>query len=123
MGHRGKKGDKLGVGTMTMIGIGTILGIGADFMWQSLGLPGRTNAIQGCPALNEGDVVQFAGAAFLTFIGFLTGSKALPAFTFGVATGLLIPKVFTPYLKMPRYVLFDYNQATGTVTPKARLNL
>ena len=108
---------------MTMIGIGTLLGIGADFMWQSLGLPGRTNAIQGCPALNEGDVTQFAAAAFLTFIGFLTGSKSLPAFTFGMATGLLIPKVFMPYLKMPRYILFNYDATSGAIAPIGRLGL
>ena len=110
------------MGQMTMMGIGTLLGMGADFMWQSFGLPGRTNAIQGCPALNEGDIFQFAGAAFLTFVGFLTGSRSLPAFTFGIATGLLIPKVFTPYLKMPRYVLFNYDPTSGAVAPIGRLS-
>lgn len=121
MGHRGKKNH--GMGEMTLIGVGTLVGIVSDFMWQSLGLPGRTNAIQGCPALNEGDVTQFAAAAFLTVIGFMTGSKSLPAFTFGIATGLLIPKVFMPYLKLPRYVFFDYNSTTGAISPRGRLNL
>jgi hypothetical protein len=110
-----------GQSPITLMVVGIMGGIIADMLWYSLGLPGYNVPLQGCQTLTMGDAIQIGGTGGLTAVGFLTGSKALPAFTFGLMLGGLFPKVLTKAIGIPRYGIFDIDTATGQVSPLATL--
>lgn len=115
----GKGGFSMGPLTVLLMGVG--LGFISDAMWYSLGLPGTKSAIKGCDMLKEGDVLQLLLAGGLTLLGFMMNIKILPPIMFGTTFGMLIPKIVTPYLGLPRYILFDYDPTTGSINPRGRL--
>ena len=110
-----------GTGVVVLMTVGIVGGIIADMMWYSLGLPGYNVPLQGCDSLTMGDAVQIGATGGLTFAGFLSKSKDIPAFTFGLMMGGLFPKVLTKAFGLPRYLLFDMDQATGQITPMGTL--
>lgn len=114
-------GGSLSMGTMTVIAFGGLLGMLADAFWYSLGFPGSNRKVPGCGILSEGDVIQLGLTGGATFLGFMTGNKIAPALTFGVMMGMMIPKLVTPFLGLPRYILFDYNPESGAIKPVGRL--
>jgi hypothetical protein len=105
-----------GTSVVTLMIVGFIGGIITDIMWQSLGLPGYNVPLQGCDSLTVGDAMQMGGTGGLTFFGFLTKSRDLPAFTFGLMLGGMFPKVFTKAFNLPRYGIFDINES-GAISP------
>lgn len=113
-------GGSLSMNTMTVIAFGGLLGMFADAFWYSL-IPSTSRKVPGCGILTEGDLMQFGLAGGATFLGFMTGNKIAPALTFGVMIGMMIPKIVTPFLGLPRYILFDYNPESGAIKPVGRL--
>lgn len=118
MARRGGMIPGMGGGTsaVTLMVVGVVGGIIADMMWNSLGLPGYNVPLQGCDSLTVGDAMQIGGTGGLTFFGFMTKSKDLPAFTFGLMLGGLFPKVLTRAFGLPRYGIFDLDPS-GSITP------
>ncbi len=114
-------GGNLAMGTTTVMLIGGLVGMLTDAFWYSFGLPGGTTPVAGCGILTEGDIIQIALMGGATFLGFVMNIKIMPAFTFGAMFGMLIPKIVTPYLGLPRYGLFDYDPASGAIKPVGRL--
>lgn len=110
-----------GTNVIVLMTIGVVGGIIVDMMWNSLGLPGYNVPLTGCDALSLGDAVQIAATGGITFLGFLTKSKDIPAFTFGLMLGGLFPKVMTKAVGLPRYLLFDIDLTTGGISPVANL--
>ena len=84
-----------GTSVIVLMTVGIVGGIIADMMWNSLGLPGYNVPLQGCDTLTFGDAIQIGGTGALTFVGFLTKSKDIPAFTFGLMMGGIFPKIIT----------------------------
>lgn len=110
-------GGTVGVNTPVLVLMGMLVGIVADAMWYSLGLPGTKTPINSaCSMLTDADAIQFMGAGSLTLLGFLLDIKFLSSLTFGIMSGMMIPKVITPYFHLPRYVIFDYDPKTGSLT-------
>jgi hypothetical protein len=101
---------------MLMI-VGVVGGLIADMIWYSLGLPGYNVPIQGCQTITLGDAIQLGGTGALTFFGFLTKSRDIPAFTFGLMLGGLFPKIVTKAIGIPRYGIFDIDVTTGQISP------
>lgn len=118
MARGGIPGMGAGTGPITLMVIGFVGGIITDMMWQSLGLPGYNAPLQGCDSLTIGDAIQIGGTGGLTFFGFLTKSRELPAFTFGLMLGGLFPKVMTKAIGLPRYGIFDIGEGGG-ISPVA----
>ena len=114
-------GGNLSMGTTTVMLFGGVAGLLTDAFWYSFGLPGGNRRVNGCGILSEGDVIQLGLVGGLTFLGFVMNNKVIPAFTFGTMMGMLIPKLITPYLGLPRYGLFDYDPASGALKPVTRL--
>ena len=110
-----------GTNVIILMTIGIVGGVIADMLWYSLGLPGYNVPLRGCDALSVGDAVQIAATGGITFLGFLTKSKEIPAFSFGLMLGGLFPKVMTKAVGAPRYLLFDIDLATGGISPVANL--
>lgn len=122
MARHGSRGTTFGMGSKTVLLMGMGLGFVSDAMWYSLGLPGTKTPVNGCSSLKDADILQIMIAGGLTLAGFLMNIKVLPALMFGTLSGMLIPKLITPYLKLPRYILFDYDPATGSIKPVTRVS-
>lgn len=115
-------GGNLSMGTTTVMIFGALVGFMIDAFWYSFGIFGTSSRkVPGCGILTEGDVIQLGMTGLATFAGFMMNIKIAPAFTFGAMMGMLIPKIVTPFLGLPRYIIFDYNPESGSIKPIGRL--
>ena len=105
------------VGIMT---VGVALGMGGDAIYGIMGLPGYNENIPNCQAVTVGDALQILLYAGFTLVGVLTNSVAIPAFTSGLLIGKLIPTIVTPAFGLPRYIIVDFDPASGSLTPSFR---
>ena len=99
--------------------LGGIGGIVFDMFYGSTGLPGYDNPLQSCQRLKFGDIIQVGIESVILLGSLYTNSDKLKSFASGLLFGGLIPKLSA--INGPRYILFDFDPATGAIMPVGRL--
>jgi hypothetical protein len=111
----GKKSASNGI---VWAGIGGLLGIVADFLYQSNAIPGHNTPLQGCNALSVGDAAQIGVISGANIISAFMNNFTFSAFTSGMMLGNLAPKIMAITGK-PRYFIYDISN-TGSINPILR---
>lgn len=105
--------------TSVFILLGGTMGVVFDMFYGSTGLPGFNDSLQSCPRLKMGDIVQIGLESLILLGSLYTNSNKLQSFAAGMLFGGLIPKVSA--VNGARYIFFDFDPSSGTISPIARL--
>lgn len=102
--------------TITPMIVGYFAGFIFDALYNMLGLFGYNQKISKCDAFSMGDIYQMGGFMGLAMLSFFLKNWSVASFAFGVAAGSITPKLAASY-GLPRYILFNIDQNTGSVSP------
>lgn len=99
-------------------GLGGLLGIIADFLYQTNAIPGHNVPLEGCNALKVGDAAQIGIISGANLLSVFVNNFTFSALTSGMIVGNLAPKIMAMTGK-PRYLIYDLGDG-GAVKPILR---
>ena len=88
-----------------------------DYAWFAYDLPGANQIRFKDPQLSNGDFFQMILETLIAFYGFVSSSKLLAPFGFGMLNGGLYSKIWSEAVpRLPRYIITDTAGGTSILT-------